>query len=152
MTVYGCWVTHALWDSCCWYIACGWLLACHWSSPTHNSTSEFLQLTSSPSCCRTLATSFRPPRSLHPLPISYYLLAAPSLHTPLQTACLPASGGSPARGGWVTLSHQLHCLHPGKLHRNMNLASECDMKTKYWREGLMKVTGGKHEHRTETML
>lgn len=88
---------------------------------------------------------------LHSLVASYYLLASPSLHPP-KSACLPASGGSPARGGWVTLSHQLHCLHPGKHHKNMNLVIENDMKTKRSRKGLMKVTGGKHRHRTEIML
>lgn len=58
-----------------------------------------------------------PPPSGPSVPsISYNLLASPSLHrhTHPQTACLPASGGNHARGGWVTLTHQLHCLHPEK--------------------------------------
>lgn len=96
-------------------------LYCHWSSPTHNSTSEFLQLTSSTSCCRTLATSFRPPI------LPSFILNRPP---PPKSARLPASGGSPARGGWLTLSHQLHCLHPGKLHKDMNVVIVCEMKTK----------------------
>lgn len=50
------------------------------------------------------------------------------------------------------MSHQLHCLHPGKHHKNMKLVIECDMKTKHSREELMKVTGGKRAHRTEIML
>lgn len=77
-------------------------LICHPSNPTHNSTSEFRQLTSSPSCCRALTTSFRPPPPIPPFPQpSCYLLASlPSPRTPSpQAACLPASGGSSARGG-----------------------------------------------------
>lgn len=120
-----------------------WLI-CHWSGPTHNSTSEFLQLTSSPSCCRTLATSAKPPR--RSLPASYYLLLPPP------SASLPASGGSPARGGWVTLSHQLHCLHPDKHHKNINPVIECDSETKCSWEGWWRLQEEEGESRMSIML
>ena len=65
-------------------------LICHRSSPTHNSTSEFLQLTSSPSCCRNARHILPPPPS--PLPPSLILPPGrPLLIHPLPIISLPAS-------------------------------------------------------------
>lgn len=126
-------VTYALWQTL-WIVQ---LIYCMWASFGLFVTDPAKLTTPLPSSC---SWPLPPPvaeRSPHPsAPPFLSTLSQP--HTtscpPPQSACLPASGGSPARGGWVTLSHQLHCLHPGKHHKNMNLVSVFDMKTKHLRK------------------
>lgn len=93
-----------------------WLI-CHQSSPTHNFASEFLQLTSSPSCCRRLATSFRHPP--HSLPSSPTLPPGLSLHPPSPSPhlLLFAFGLHASLRGKLCQRRLSHCLYPDKYHK-----------------------------------